>query len=310
MAFARGGDSQRAVALYRSLRDAQRPDGSFAPRIAPDGHPPDSRPDQFEAIGWYAWGFTQLLQALAADGHSVWHAQLWEEFGPSIVAAGEQLLAATAAGLPPPSSDYWERQETELTLATAALTLAGLSAIAQLGRELGVLVENESELIAAAAKRSARLREQIIEYFGPSYGRYGHGTAPDAAIAFLLPPFQDRALPGARKAWRESLARQYVPASGGYAPGAGWKDDGISWTPETTLHAWVAAEWAGSHSAESQGERQRAIDILQWIAAHSTAVGAIPEKVGPGGQPAAVAPLAWSAANVVLAIDALSRERK
>ncbi len=38
---------------------------------------------------------------------------------------------------------------------------------------------------------------------------------------------------------------------------------------------------------------------------HRTASGAIPEKVLAGGAPAAVAPLTWSSANVVLAVAAL-----
>lgn len=73
---------------------------------------------------------------------------------------------------------------------------------------------------------------------------------------------------------------------------------GVSWTPQTTLYAWVAAE---------NGSGDLAAELLDWTAAHRTASGAIPEKVTAEGEPRSVAPLTWSAANVVLAADALDR---
>lgn len=45
--------------------------------------------------------------------------------------------------------------------------------------------------------------------------------------------------------------------------------------------------------------------MLGWLATHRTGAGSLPEKVLFDGRPAAVAPLAWTAANVLLAIDAL-----
>ena len=84
--------------------------------------------------------------------------------------------------------------------------------------------------------------------------------------------------------------------AGGLAPGEGWKQDGISWTPQTSLYAWVAA---------GTGDRATAEGWLSWIDAHRTPSGAIPEKVLADGAPAAVAPLSWSAACVLLALDEL-----
>ena len=80
--------------------------------------------------------------------------------------------------------------------------------------------------------------------------------------------------------------------AGGVAPGVGWKNDGISWTPETAL---FAAAWAAS------GERDRAESLLGWLGDHRTDAGSFPEKVLFDGRPAAVAPLAWTAALVVIA---------
>lgn len=71
----------------------------------------------------------------------------------------------------------------------------------------------------------------------------------------------------------------------------------MSWTPSTSLLALALAR-AGQHGA--------AIEILRWLAEHRTEAGSLPEKVLFDGRPAEVAPLAWTAANTVLALDALA----
>ena len=86
--------------------------------------------------------------------------------------------------------------------------------------------------------------------------------------------------------------------AGGLAPGAAWKHDGISWTPETAL---FAAAWAAT------GHGPRAELLLRWLGDHRTEVGSFPEKVLHDGRPAAVAPLAWTASLVVIACHELVR---
>ena len=72
----------------------------------------------------------------------------------------------------------------------------------------------------------------------------------------------------------------------------------MSWTPSTSLLALGLAR---------AGEHEEATAILTWLAAHRTEAGSLPEKVLFDGRPAEVAPLAWTAANAVLALDALRR---
>ena len=72
----------------------------------------------------------------------------------------------------------------------------------------------------------------------------------------------------------------------------------MSWTPTTATWALVAA---------GSGDREQAVDRLRWLDDHRTAEGSLPEKVLADGRPAAVAPLAWTAAAVVLTADQLSR---
>jgi GH15 family glucan-1,4-alpha-glucosidase len=45
--------------------------------------------------------------------------------------------------------------------------------------------------------------------------------------------------------------------------------------------------------------------MVQWLADHRTTGGSYPEKVLETGDPAAVAPLAWTAAATLLAIEKL-----
>ena len=75
------------------------------------------------------------------------------------------------------------------------------------------------------------------------------------------------------------------------APGAQWKQDGISWTPETALVAYTAA---------MSGRPGTAAHWLDWLNDHRTPSGSLPEKVLASGAPAGAAPLAWTAALVVL----------
>jgi GH15 family glucan-1,4-alpha-glucosidase len=56
-----------------------------------------------------------------------------------------------------------------------------------------------------------------------------------------------------------------------------------------------------------QASRPEAVTWLRWLDQHRTAAGSLPEKVLANGQPASVAPLAWTAAAVVITADQLER---
>jgi glucoamylase len=85
--------------------------------------------------------------------------------------------------------------------------------------------------------------------------------------------------------------------AGGLAPGGSWRRDGVSWTNATASRAMTAA---------FIDHRDEALTRLRWLDQHRTAAGSLPEKVLPNGQPAAVSPLAWTAAAVVITADELS----
>ncbi|MEZ0494390.1 glycoside hydrolase family 15 [Kineococcus sp. TBRC 1896] len=304
-AFARTGHLREAVSILAWLRAVQdrSDDGGFEARYDSTGRAPDSRHAQADGAGWAAWAVAEVLTAPGSpfqrpadlDDPGLTPAPL----SPLLRRTSVYLLRQTENGarLPSPSSDYWERRERRLTLGTAAVILLGLRHAALVHDHLGM---------AAAARglhRAAARQEDVVHAaFAPSgYQRYaesdgdGDGTGPCASTCFLLPPFTTAARPGVLAAWR-TYQRDAARPAGGLAPGVGWKDDGISWTPEVSLVASTAA---------ACGRHARAQHWLSWLDAHRAAGGSISEKVLPDGSPAGPAPLGWSAANVLLALDHL-----
>ncbi|WP_052436982.1 hypothetical protein [Georgenia sp. SUBG003] len=301
-ALARTGHVDDAVAVLRFVGDVQSGEGGFQARYLPDGSGvPDGRGIQLDGNGWVLWSAATVLDEIDDTERRA----AFQELRPLIDTATDHVLELTAEAphLPPPSADYWEVREDQLTLGTVAPMLAGLERVAVV-----YAGQDAADRAAEASRRAEQLRSAVATTFGPGgYERYAD-DAPmtsllgadgrDTATAMLLPPFTAEALPGAEEAWLLSTEEMARPA-GGVAPGAGWKRDGISWTPETTLYALTAAE---------NGHPHRATAWLDWVAEHRTASGAIPEKVLANGAPAAVAPLTWSSANVILAVAALEEE--
>jgi hypothetical protein len=293
VALARTGHTDDAMRVLLFLAGLQSADGSFQARYLPDGSgPPDDRGIQEDGGGWVLWAASNVVAQLPADRRVRLPAPLLR----MVDRASTRLLALTASGtqLPPPSMDYWEVPESSLTLGTVAPMLAGLEASVALYTDVGQLFRAQRLAVAGT-----RLRAAVEESFGArGYPRHVDGDAVDAAQTFVLPPFQPVPLRGADDVWARAV-RVMGRAGGGLAPGEGWKQDGISWTPETALFALSAA---------STGRDRQARRWLSWLAAHRTGTGSLPEKVLSNGAPAAVAPLAWTAALVVLSVDALQRE--
>lgn len=290
-AYARTGHTEDALRLLLFLQSVQHPDGRFEARYRPNGAgPPDSRGIQLDGTGWVLWAADQVAGTLPDPGA---RAGLVAQLRPMIDRSTSAAIAAIAnhRDLPGPSRDYWEARVHATTLGTAAPLLAGL-------RSAGDLYAAAGDAPAAARARAAavRLDAAIRRDFGPAgYPRELGGHQPDAAVAFLLPPFAPRATDDVLAAWR-TAARELRRPAGGLAPGAGWKDDGVSWTAETAIFALTAA---------GSGQTQAAQAWLAWLDTHRTRLGALPEQVTSDGRPASVAPLSWTAAIVVLAADAL-----
>ena len=281
-AFSAVNLADEALGVLGNLASWQRADGGFEARYTSSGRVPDNRPAQADGAGWFLWASGRLL----ADGVSA--ADLRDRLGAPLVRAASRLLEITdtPSHLPAASPDYWEVAETVLTLGTAAPVLLGLEAATALARA-GIDLGGPAQ---ALAERVAAVRSAMERNFAPAWGRHLRRDDVDAAIALVLPPFT-RPLAGARTVRQTAAARMHRP-TGGLAPGAGWRDDGISWTPETALMAW---------SALALGMEEEGTRLLAWLEAHRTAAGALPEKVLADGAPAGPAPLAWTCALILLA---------
>ena len=271
-----------ALGVLGNLASWQRADGGFEARYTSSGRVPDNRPAQADGAGWFLWASGRLL----ADG--VPAADLRDRLGAPLARAASRLLEITdtPSHLPAASPDYWEVAETVLTLGTAAPVLLGLEAATALTRA-GIALGGPAQ---ALAERVTAVRSAMERNFAPAWGRHLRRDDVDATIALVLPPFT-QPLTGARAVRQTATERMRRPA-GGLAPGAGWRDDGVSWTPETALIAW---------SALSLGMEEEGTRLLAWLEAHRTAAGALPEKVLADGAPAGPAPLAWTCALILLA---------
>ncbi|OFT34277.1 glycoside hydrolase family 15 [Actinomyces sp. HMSC08A09] len=281
-AFSAVNLADEALGVLGNLASWQRADGGFEARYTSSGRVPDNRPAQADGAGWFLWAAGRLL----ADG--VPAADLRDRLGAPLARAASRLLGITdtPSRLPAASPDYWEVAETVLTLGTAAPVLLGLEAATALARA-GIDLGGPAQ---ALAERVTAVRSAMERNFAPAWGRHLRRDDVDAAIALVLPPFT-RPLAGARTVRQTAAARMHRP-TGGLAPGAGWRDDGISWTPETALMAW---------SALALGMEEEGTRLLAWLEAHRTAAGALPEKVLADGAPAGPAPLAWTCALILLA---------
>jgi len=203
-------------------------------------------------------------------------------------AAGRSL---TPDALPGPAMDYWENS-VQVTLGTAAPLLAGLRAAAALAADIGG---------AAAARdgrrwasEAARLARAITATFGRTGYQRGPaaGSGADAAVTFLGPPFAEPG-PEVLQAARAAQRALTVP-NGGLRPGTAWSGTpDVAWTAETAFFALFDA---------TTGQHGQAAVLLDWLAAHRTKLGSLPEQVNSAGQPACTAPLAWTDAVTVLAL--------
>jgi glucoamylase len=293
-ALGRTGHGADAERILDFLGRVQPESGLFAARYAPDGRGvPDDRGVQLDGVGWALWALAEVA------------AEVKEADRPALVRRHQQLLdRSTAAALaaidnprtlPPVSADYWEVPERRPTAATAALLAAGLESAA----ELYALTGAERARVEAGAA-AGRLRSAIMINFGPhGFPRHlgGRARSVDLGVSFLLPPFTRQVAPEVVTAWRQAGPAMSRPA-GGLAPGGSWRRDGISWTNATATYALTAA---------ALGETEQAIAWLDWLDRHRTAAGSFPEKVLADGSPASVAPLAWTAAAVLLTADTLAR---
>lgn len=291
VALARAGHHGEALQALEFLQRVQLEDGGFEARYLLDGSgTPDGRTRQSDGAGWALWALQEVSRTSGTVALSPGLRSLLDNatgFALSLTDGGRRL--------PPASPDYWEVPVSRTSLGTVAPLLAGLRASEQMYAALG-----ESELATRSGAAASRLRTVVGERFGDGYERFGSGWfrgggGLDASITFLMPPFAESPSPLVVGAWQRYQLEASRPG-GGLAPGVQWKQDGISWTPETAMVAYTAA---------MSGRREVAEQWMDWLSAQRTGWGSLPEKVLANGAPAGPAPLAWTASLVILTVAQL-----
>lgn len=266
----------------------QEPDGQWEARYLPDGSGtvPDERGRQDDGIGYTLWATWVLTELSPADVRGTQLAHLGTQVNNAIAAAGHVLDDDSA--LPRTSQDFWEMDQQEPSLGVAGPLLFGLRAGTALADRLG-----EPSLARQARTDATRLCSAITRaYASNGFQHFPSGGGRDASVAFLLAPFLADDVPGARQAWDVSRNEMQV-SNGGLRPGAQWPDPETAWGPQISLYSIVAA---------ALGEQQVARGYLDWLDAHRTRLGSLPEKVTASGQPAAVAPISTVASATLIAL--------
>jgi glucoamylase len=275
-------DAHLVLARLGDLQEQGSVDDVFNARYLPDGSGdvPDDRGLQLDGNGWVLWAVAAWFESAPSGAGRL---AALAELEPLVTRSIAAIRANVGPdGLPTVSADYWEVGETEPTLGTSAALLLGLRAI---GPVLDVLGEAPVDDLVAELLRG------VEDSFAPSYPRHPGESGRDTAVAFLMPPFAP-ADDEVTAAW-EAAARSMVRPAGGLAPGATWRQDGVSWTPTTAMFALTAA---------ASDDLDRAQEWLDWLDSHRTELGSLPEKVLWDGSPSAVAPLAWTSALVILTL--------
>jgi hypothetical protein len=295
-AFVVTGHPAEARRVLRFLARVQSGSGLWAARYHADGRAViDGREPQLDSLGWVLWA-SWLYRARDPRG-----AAALPELWPMVRRAADRIAESLdAEGLPPPTPDYFERSPSREqdprrpTLGVVGPALAGLRSAADFARQSGHLEQARRWQHAAH-----RLSAAVARTFTPlGYPRSPvKGGLMDTSVTFLAPPFGP-ADPGVNAAVLEAADRLTI-ANGGVLPGEQWSGHrDVAWTPEMALFTLNAA--ASGRLAEARSR-------LDWLSAHRTSMGSLPEKVDAKGRQAAVAPLGWTASLVLLSLDALDK---
>ena len=292
VALSRSGHSRDAASvLDRLARLEFDPAVGFQARYAMDGTPLTDRPRQSDGCGWVLWAVAEVRHDSPA-GVPPTASGLRDRCVRTLT-----TLVDHGRRLPPPSPDYWEVPVTQTSLGTVAPMLAGLSAAARDYAATGDLAA--SSQVRATVRR---LASTVARDMGPAYQRFGDTGGLDASLVVLLPPFTPEGdLPaGMVREVERAVAHYQREASqpaGGVSPGVEWLEPGgASWTPQTAL---LGLSDAATGRGGAAGER------LDWLDAHRTAYGSLPEKVTRTGRPAGPAPLVWTSSIVLLTLAEL-----
>jgi oligosaccharide amylase len=285
--------------FLRFARTCQSPDGSFLHRFFPDGEVGST---------WHPPPFLQIDQTASVIS-AAWHhmdrgadPDVLLELWPMVESAGNFLVKFRdhPTGLPSPSFDLWE-ERSGIHLYSTAAVVHGLESAARIA---GVLGKDATHWQTAADEVRAAVVHQMWD---PSLARFVRSLEPrderiDASTLLaldlgLLAPSDPR-----YRATVETTERRLSSkAVGGLARYEGDEYYGPE-NPWIVCTLWLAA----AHL--KLGNRSRCRELIDWVVAHATPAGLLPEQVDAvTGEPKSATPLVWSHATF---LDVISRYRR
>ena len=300
IALARVGRQDLAWSHLLFLQSVQAVDGSFAARVGPaTGRAPDDRESQFDSLGLVLWAVSDVhaVSTVTAEPFDL------GDLDDLLRRTTRRLFDLTSDGrsLPPVGPDYWEVGESQVTLGLAGPTLVGMNSLTALTKtdpELWSRLGGDLESVRRTADDYRATFTRTFEANGMQ--RYPTSGGADSAIAYLpaagLVPDRSEGIYALDPELLGGVWDRLVQPAGGIKPGHGWIIDRSSWTPSTSLMGLGFARL---------GQAEKAEEILDWLADHRTSAGSLPEKISAEGVPVSVAPLSWTAANVIITLDEL-----
>jgi hypothetical protein len=288
VAFARTGHPGYAYRILAYNARTQLADGTWDARTKLDGSgPPDNRHWQLDANGWVPWAIWEWYESAPGADRN----QLLRALYPAVQTAADYAAGSLDdRGLPPAEPDYGEVPTSTINIGTAAPLLAGFHAAADLARVTGHPANAQAWDTAAK-----RLSDGIATYFAPlDYPRTLDGVRGlDSAVTFMAPPY-NQAPPNLADTIDTTYQRLLQPG-GGVIP---YQTHGNSvvYAAET---AFFALAWSGT------AQPDKADQIIDWLLGHRNLLGELPEEINRAGYTTTVAPLGWTDAVTLLALDQL-----
>jgi oligosaccharide amylase len=238
-------------------------------------------------------------------------------FSPFVKRAADFLLAFRddKTGLPLPSFDLWEERRGIFSY-TCATVIGGLKAAAELS---GLFQENErAEGYANAAREIATAMDRHL--YNPDEGRYARGIlfknglqvldmTVDASLLGLV-TFGDYDPLDERIAGTALAVEQRLWVGTGIGGLARYERDDYQRAVtrnDVPGNPWVVCTlWLAQYriaAARDLPSLERALPLLDWVAARALPSGVLPEQVHPdSGEFLSVSPLTWSHGILVAAV--------
>ena len=220
--------------------------------------------------------------------------------------SSEFLYNFQEGGLPKPSFDLWE-ERYGIHAFTVATVYGALNSASKFADLLG-----ETSYAEKYKERANEFKQNFIEmFYSKEKGQFARSIIDgnldltiDASL-LLLPRFgiispDD---PKMRNTFEKIISKLWVPNIGGLARYEGDNYQRIKPDPQVPGNPWIITTlWAADYY-HSIGEKDKALELINWVINHSQSSGVLSEQINPyNGEPLSVSPLVWSHSEYVITL--------